>query len=1263
MLANDSGANRAAVSKPPSNGTLTLRPDGTFIYQPRMGFVGGDSFLYRASNSEGSSTDALVQLNVSAEPAPVVTGVTNGASYSRPVTIAFDSGTATLDGRQIPNGHVESGEGSHVLDVRSLHGTSQTRLTFSIDMTPPIVTGVKDGGSYNVPVTPVFTEGTATLNGALWTSGQPVSADGTYTLVVTDAVGNAATITFRIETSAVVAFDSHGGSTVASQTVPAGGKAVKPSDPTRTGYTFGGWYTDAELKQAYDFNAAVTGPLELHAKWTLNQYAVSFDSHGGSAVPALDVDHGGKVGKPSDPTRTGYTFGGWYTDAELKQAYDFDAEVTGELQLHARWTLNQYAVSFDSHGGSAIPALDVDHGGKVGKPSDPTRTGYTFGGWYTDAELKQVYDFNAAVTGPLELHAKWTLNQYAVSFDSHGGSAVPALDVDHGGKVGKPSDPTRTGYTFGGWYTEAELKQAYDFDAEVTGALELHAKWTLNQYAVSFDSHGGSAVPALDVDHGGKVGKPSDPTRTGYTFGGWYTDAELKQAYDFDAEVTGELQLHARWTLNQYAVSFDSHGGSAVPALDVDHGGKVGKPSDPTRTGYTFGGWYTDAELKQAYDFNAAVTGPLELHAKWTLNQYAVSFDSHGGSSVAKLDVDHGSKAVKPTDPTRTGYTFGGWYMDAELKQAYDFNAAVTGPLELHAKWTLNQYAVSFDSHGGSAVPTLDVDHGAKAAKPSDPTRTGYTFGGWYTDAELKQAYDFNAAVTSALELHAKWTLNQYAVSFDSHGGSAVPALEVDHGGKVVKPSDPMRTGYTFGGWYTDAELKQAYDFNAAVTGPLELHAKWAAVPTPEPSPTPTPAPTPTPTPSPTPTPTPVTASPSSTPAPTPGADAVLMVNGQPAAMEKQDVRLTDGRQSTRFLVSSEQLAAWMAAAEGRSLTLRLEATSELAELVFPAGALQKLTAGAAVELIVEKGAASYRLPVSRLAGLSSEAVVTVVIGVPSSEAAAQAARAAGASGRSLGPMAEFSLRIDGKSAGDHAGTYIERTLVPPSTERGWSAFYLDERTGQLRFIPLRNENGRITLLSPHDSVYGLIRSDAAFKDLAGHWAQADLNRLARLGIASGVGEGRFAPNQAVTRAEFAAMLARALGLAEPAERSGFGDVPDQAWYAGDLASAVRAGLVNGVSAESFAPQALVTREQMAVMVAKALAYAGQPAAADAAALSAYRDAAAVSSWAQEPVSALAQLGLMSGTGSAELDPQGKADRAQAAVLILRLLDRLGFAG
>lgn len=259
--------------------------------------------------------------------------------------------------------------------------------------------------------------------------------------------------------------------------------------------------------------------------------------------------------------------------------------------------------------------------------------------------------------------------------------------------------------------------------------------------------------------------------------------------------------------------------------------------------------------------------------------------------------------------------------------------------------------------------------------------------------------------------------------------------------------------------------------------------------------------------------------------------------------------------------------------------------------------------------------------------------------------------------------MAEFSLRIDGKSAGDHAGTYIERTLVPPSTESGWSAFYLDERTGQLRFIPLRNENGRITLLSPHDSVYGLIRSDAAFKDLAGHWAQADLNRLARLGISSGVGEGRFAPNQAVTRAEFAAMLARALGLAEPAERSGFGDVPDQAWYAGDLASAVRAGLVNGVSAESFAPQALVTREQMAVMVAKALAYAGQPAAADAAALSAYRDAAAVSSWAQEPVSALTQLGLMSGTGSGELDPQGKADRAQAAVLILRLLDRLGFAG
>ncbi|MBT1167183.1 InlB B-repeat-containing protein [Bifidobacterium simiarum] len=139
---------------------------------------------------------------------------------------------------------------------------------------------------------------------------------------------------------------------------------------------------------------------------------------------------------------------------------------------------------------------------------------------------------------------------------------------------------------------------------------------------------------------------------------------------------------------------------------------------------------------------------------------YTVSFDSAGGSAVASQKVSNGAKAVAPANPTRNGYSFTGWYNGSA---EYDFSRPVTGNLTLTAHWTRNTpqvvyRTVSFDSVGGSQVASQRVANGAKAMQPKNPTRSGYSFTGWYSGSAR---WDFSKPVTGNLTLTAHWTKNQ----------------------------------------------------------------------------------------------------------------------------------------------------------------------------------------------------------------------------------------------------------------------------------------------------------------------------------------------------------------------------------------------------------------------------------------------------------------------------------------------------------------------
>ncbi len=179
-----------------------------------------------------------------------------------------------------------------------------------------------------------FNASTATVTG---------TGSGSFTLTASVGAGTVKQTLSRDTQAAVykVTFSSNGGSGVASQSVTSGKKVTKPADPTKGGYTFKGWYSDSALTKAYDFSSAVRSNLTLYAKWAANSYTVTFNANGGSSVKAQTVQYGGKVGKPSDPTRSGYAFKGWYSDKGLTKAYNFSTAITGNLTLYAKWEAKQ----------------------------------------------------------------------------------------------------------------------------------------------------------------------------------------------------------------------------------------------------------------------------------------------------------------------------------------------------------------------------------------------------------------------------------------------------------------------------------------------------------------------------------------------------------------------------------------------------------------------------------------------------------------------------------------------------------------------------------------------------------------------------------------------------------------------------------------------------------------------------------------------------------------------------------------------------------
>ncbi|WP_409343012.1 S-layer homology domain-containing protein [Paenibacillus sp. MBLB4367] len=242
-------------------------------------------------------------------------------------------------------------------------------------------------------------------------------------------------------------------------------------------------------------------------------------------------------------------------------------------------------------------------------------------------------------------------------------------------------------------------------------------------------------------------------------------------------------------------------------------------------------------------------------------------------------------------------------------------------------------------------------------------------------------------------------------------------------------------------------------------------------------------------------------------------------------------------------------------------------------------------------------------------------------------------------------------------------GAIYKKVTVSSKIDPGNSTVVaVDPITRELRFVPSvfqsTADGGTVALIKHRtNETYMIVSSSPAFQDANGHWAQQSIEHLAAKRIVNGAGLNAFEPEGHVTRAEFAALLVRALGIGDSSKPAVFSDVQADDWFAKAVQAASELGLVDGMPDGTFQPGAQVTREQMAVMIERAMAFADMRPQAEPAELARrFDDAGEIAGWAKESMAMLVSEKLLEGAVADKLAPKATATRAEAVTILERFL-------
>ncbi|MEE1012476.1 MAG: InlB B-repeat-containing protein [Acutalibacteraceae bacterium] len=616
------------------------------------------------------------------------------------------------------------------------------------------------------------------------------------------------------------------GTDLKSTTVTFGEAVVAPEEPTRTGYTFNGW--NPALPSAIADGSAVRNHT---AQWTPESYIVKFVIDGN--VIEQPYTFGDDIYAPdeTETVKEGYTFKYWMdadgNQVEIPAVMEDIGENGAEVVYTAYFEINSYGATWKNEDGSVYEGpVSYNYGADVNKPAvDPSKTGWTFKGW--KAADGTLYDAATAVpamgTADVAYTAYFEINEYTITFDTDGGSAVAPITQNYATAVTAPAAPSKTGYTFAGWDNLPATMPAEN--------VTVKALWTINQYTITFDVDGGTEVAPITQDYNTAVTAPADPTKTGYTFTGW--------APSVPATMPAEnVTVKAQWTINSYTATFVSDG-ETIESKSYEYGAAVTRPSNPTKTGHTFAGWLSDAGILYGVgmDVPAMGTANVTYTAQWDINSYVVTWLNEDGSTFDSASYEYNAPVSKPAvNPVKEGWTFQGW--KAADGTLYDAETAVpnmgTANVSYTAYFVINQYVIVFDAADGAfadgkSTYTITENYNTLVSKPGDPSLEGYTFKGWTTvengtEADVVAVPSTWYVAAEDVNYYAVWVVNVYTVTFVNAEGEEYFTVDLDYGTVIQSPeayegytADPALEHYTFEGWsLTEVALEQSKEDVAA---------------------------------------------------------------------------------------------------------------------------------------------------------------------------------------------------------------------------------------------------------------------------------------------------------------------------------------------------------------------------------------------------------------------------------------------------------------
>ena len=674
-------------------------------------------------------------------------------------------------------------------------------------------------------------------NGALAFTSKPI--ERTVTIDWTDP-----------ENLRFIAFNTQGGSLVRMLALVAGAPVEAPDDPTKTGYTFGGWYADAACTTAFTFpdtmpdyeNTGAGKGVTVYAKWEPRhdtKYTVEHYQQQLNGTYALyeTVTMTGTTDSQTDAEARSY--GGFRSKSFSQKAIAPD----GSTVVKIYYAREKYNITFrltEDPGDDGSVVTVGRYGATVYAPKF-ARSGYQFEG-YTGGGIQQDENDNwyVYVTGNAACTAEWSPSNdiaYRVEHYVRRVSGAGYLLYDGDNAVEYHYDG-RTGETVGTDKLAAIPKlnaEGLTYDQATTE--EKNAKLTIGAdgktvikiyynragYTVFFKQTDGKLISEAAYVHDAKVVEPAAPTKQGYTFGGWFTDVSCQTAYDFGTKLKGDLTLYAKWV-----ASSDTEYTARYFLQNVD-GSYPDQPQSETLHGTTgatatlsktFDGYHADAEHDgTATTGTIAADGSLVLTAYFARNTYTVTFKD-GDKTVSEATLRWGETLTVPT-LTKAGYDLS-WSPalpgDRTMpQQDVTYTAVWTAKGDI--PYTVKHYQQNAADDGYTLADTDNLTGTTDAAVTAAAKSYDY-----FTLNETASTMTGTVAANGSLTLELYYDRDTVELTFDPNGGTLAQTVQTLRYGAPLSSIMPTWDDYhAFAGWFNDKNEQVTTVPAAAAT----LYAKW----------------------------------------------------------------------------------------------------------------------------------------------------------------------------------------------------------------------------------------------------------------------------------------------------------------------------------------------------------------------------------------------------------------------------------------------------